>query len=151
VTEALTQARLLFKLSTCLADWPDDPDEASLARYAVLSLADQLTLDQKHAVTVASPFQSESIGSYSYSKTSVRTKVLQGLPTGVSWFDLAVERLGVCEVGAHVESGSIQVFSDDLQLLEDPDGRVHVLGPRDVQPIDTPFDVSTQTVHDPQV
>jgi hypothetical protein len=151
VAEALVQSQLLFKLSTCLSDFPVDPDDASLARYAILSLAEQMVLDQRYAEVVASPFASESIGSYTYSKNTMRTKVLQGLPTGVTWFDLAVERLGVCENSGAVYTGSVQVFTEDLHLTKASDGEVRVVGPRDEDSLDAPFDVSTPSVYDPRL
>lgn len=93
---ALSQARLLFKIGTCLAALPDDEDQYQLALNAILDMAEWAVLSQPYGAAKASPFTSESIGSYSYSKAvdSVRLKE----NTGRFWFDLAVRELSVCEV-----------------------------------------------------
>ena len=67
--EALKQATLLFELSSCLDSLPSfgSPDY-ELCRNAILEMADKLYLGQLYAKAKASPFQSETIGSYSYSK-----------------------------------------------------------------------------------
>ena len=47
VVTALSQATLLFKLGTCLGNnFPDDATMASLARLAILSMADAIYLSQ---------------------------------------------------------------------------------------------------------
>lgn len=103
--EALTQATLLFYFATGLEGYPEDIQLASLARYGILDMADKIYLSQPYQQTTNSPFQSETIGSYSYSKMSQATK--KGDATGVMWFDLAVNklRLGGTGIGA---SGSIE-------------------------------------------
>ena len=110
---ALKQARMLFRMATCLKTFPDDEFEAELAKYAILSMAEALVLAQPYQAALANPFQSESIGSYSYSK--IAGVVASGVPTGLSWFDSAVQRLGVCDLsGTGVigggSSGGIEVF-----------------------------------------
>ena len=103
--EALTQAALLFYFATGLEDYPEDFQLASLAKYGILDMADKIYLSQPYKQTTNSPFQSETIGSYSYSKMSQATK--KGDATGVMWFDLAVNKLraGGTGIGA---SGSIE-------------------------------------------
>lgn len=93
---AFPQALLLFKLGTCLAS-PDDlsPDQQQLVDLAILSMADAIHLAAPYQTALASPFSSESIGSYSYSR--IAAAVSQGLPTGVSWFDIAIQQLSVCD------------------------------------------------------
>lgn len=95
-TSAFPQALLLFKLGTCLAS-PDDlsPEQKQLVDFAVLSMADAIHLSAPYQTALASPFNSESIGSYSYSRAA--HAVSQGLPTGVSWFDMAIQQLSVCD------------------------------------------------------
>lgn len=147
--EAITQSFLLFKLATCLTDWPTDPDQAALARYAVLSMADALAIAQPYALTNGSPFQSETIGSYSYSKAQGAIK--NGMPTGVSWFDLAVQKLGVCELGGldgggGVASDSIGVFEEDGTFGTkdgDDSGKRYLLGPEQLDDDTDPFFYST--------
>lgn len=140
VDMSLLQAEILFKFATCLDEnsWPTEPDKAQLAEFAVLSIADEIYLGQQYAELAAAPFQSETIGSYSYSmprqtsRTTVRVTeaVRAGLPTGISWFDLAVGQLGVCAV-LNVTHTSTRVFEDDWPMVE-IDGERVVLAPHDL-------------------
>lgn len=108
VTQALKQATLLFKIGTCLAAFPDDELAAELAENGILDLANAIYWVQPFQSVLRNPFSSETIGSYSYSK--LQQAVSAGLPTGVSWFDLAVTRLSVCDDVAGIEaSGGINV------------------------------------------
>jgi hypothetical protein len=112
VASAINQAVLLFQLGTCLEEWPDSPREAMLAKMAVLSMADAIYLAQPWQTVLSNPFSSETIGSYSYSKVS--GAVLSGLPTGISWFDLAVNKLSRCSLDSGIPSGGgIEVFEHD--------------------------------------
>ena len=107
---ALPQALLLFKMGTCLAS-PDDlsPEEQQLVDFAVLSMADAIGLASKYATVVASPFNSESIGSYSYSKAA--RAVQSGDDTGIAWFDMAIRQLSVCDrLDDIAMTGGIEVF-----------------------------------------
>lgn len=125
VNEALDQATLLFQIGTCLGAFPDSPQDAKLARYAIVSMADAIYWSQPWQKVLRSPFTSETIGSYSYSKLS--TAVSAGLPTGVSWFDLAVGRLGVCDFNPSIpNSGGINVFEEHKV---DHGGYTHYDGP----------------------
>ena len=63
VATALAQATLLFKLGTCLREWPDDSTKAELAKMAILSMADAIYLAQPFQKILANPFSSETIGS----------------------------------------------------------------------------------------
>jgi hypothetical protein len=92
--QALLQATMLFKIGTCLAALPDNQTEQDLARLAILSMADSIFLSQAYQKAAASPFSSESIGSYSYSKAA--SAVSKGGTTGIMWFDLAVQQMSVC-------------------------------------------------------
>ena len=107
---ALPQALLLFKLGTCIAS-PDalSPEEQQLVDFAVLSMADAIGLASKYATVVAAPFNSESIGSYSYSKAA--RAVQNREDTGVVWFDMAVRQLSVCDLQDGISmTGGIEVF-----------------------------------------
>lgn len=118
--QALLQATLLFKIGTCLADFPA-PDanngiDYELAKFGILSMADAIFLVQPFQTVLSSPFSSETIGSYSYSKVS--TAVASGIPTGVTWFDIAVGKLSVCDdLTASIFSGGIEVFEHDGVLV----------------------------------
>lgn len=109
-TEALLQATLLFKMGTCLSDFPTGELDSQLARYAILHMADAIVQVQPHQEALYSPFSSETIGSYSYSK--LQRAAQAGLPTGVSWFDMAIEQLSVC-ASEDVMSSGTEIFEHD--------------------------------------
>jgi hypothetical protein len=104
-TEALTQATLLFYLSTGLESYPENSQLASLSKYGIMDMADKIYLSQPYKEATTSPFQSETIGSYSYSKLTQSVK--KGDATGVMWFDLAVNKLKGDGAGIGA-SGSIE-------------------------------------------
>jgi len=141
VPNALAQAVLLFQIGTCLGenDWPDDPTKAMLAQMAILAMADAIYLSQPFQATLANPFSSETIGSYSYSKVS--GAILSGIPTGVSWFDLATERLSVCHLTNGIpEGGGIEAFEHDGLFTDGRlDGNTRLLGPNDINRWDGPY------------
>lgn len=127
-TSALSQALLLFKIGTCLAQFPDDETEADLAKNAVLDMANSIFLAQKYQAAKASPFSSETIGSYSYSKAA--QAVSKGDKTGVMWFDLAIDNLSVCDRSeGSVASGGVEVFENDGIFIPGANGDIRLLGP----------------------
>ncbi len=122
--EALSQATLLFQLATSLSDYPSDPDLAKLARYGIMDMADKIYMSQPYREALASPYQSEAIGSYSYSKSVAAVK--KGDSTGVMWFDMAVGKLKAAGSGIGA-SGSISAFEwDGLEI--DGTGKAKVIG-----------------------
>lgn len=131
---ALAQATLLLQVVTKLTAYPSDDVGLQLATNAILEMADRFLLEQPYAATVATPFQSETIGSYSYSKSLTARKALTGTSTGLLWWDLAVDELtAVGESG--VSSASIAGFTD--HLAADGDGQVFIADPTD--DIDPPY------------
>lgn len=113
--QALEQATLMFTIVTKLSVYPDDPDMAKLARYAILELADRLFLEQPYAEYIAKPFQTETIMSYSYSRTTpTASKVSAGVKTGLFWWDLAVDELTAAG-SSLVAHGSISVFPEGMR------------------------------------
>ena len=122
--EALTQATLLLYLATSLSEYPSDPDLAQLAKYGILDMADKIYFSQPYREALASPYQSESIGSYSYSKSVAAVK--KGDATGVMWFDMAVNKLKADGSGI-VASGSIEGFEWD-GLETNGNGRARIIG-----------------------
>lgn len=103
--EALDQATLLFYLATELDDYPLNPGLAKLAKNGILDMADSIYLGQPYRESSASPYQSETIGTYSYSKAAKAVK--KGDSTGIIWFDLAVNKLKSSS-NAISASGSIE-------------------------------------------
>lgn len=132
VGSALVQAELLFKLGTCLGDvWPDDPTNALLAKMAIVSMADAIYLVQPFQAVLANPFSSETIGSYSYSK--VAGAVMGGLPTGITWFDIAMGKLSVCDISSGISmGGGIEMFEFDGEFTGGRNGNVRFLSPVDL-------------------
>ncbi len=122
--EALAQATLLFYLATDLDDYPTDANLAKLAKNGIMDMADKIYLGQPHKQAAASPYQSETIGSYSYSKAAASVK--KGDATGVMWFDLAVNKLkeGATSIGS---SGSIEGMEWE-GIETSADGRMKIVG-----------------------
>lgn len=122
--EALAQATLLFYLATEIESYPIDTSLATLAKNGILDMADKIYLSQPYKEAVNSPYQSETIGSYSYSKSVQAVK--KGDATGVMWFDLAVNKLkaGGSGIGS---SGSIEGMEWD-GLGRNGDGRAKIIG-----------------------
>lgn len=128
---ALRQATLLMSLRTCLQAMPADTDKALLLQYGILELADDIALKQPHRETIAKPFSSETIMSYSYSKAA--QKAQQGKNTGLMWFDLAVQELSVCGGSdGDIASASVSVFEKEGLSL-DSSGNAQVLGPSGIR------------------
>jgi len=122
--EALAQATLLFYLATGINEYPTDLDQSKLAKYGILDMADKIYLSQPYREASASPYQSESIGSYSYSRTVSAVK--KGDATGVMWFDLAVSKLksGSSAIGS---TGSIEGMEWD-GIETSSEGRSKIVG-----------------------
>lgn len=135
-SSAIPQSLLLFKMGTCLAA-PDDlsTDDKQLVDYGVLSMADAIGLASRYTAVKANPFNSESIGSYSYSKAV--HAVQNRLDTGVVWFDLAIDKLSICE-GAELDfaQGGIEIFEHDGPVIGGriggQKGNVRFLSPQDI-------------------
>lgn len=116
VDEALAQATLMFSVVTGLKTMPDDPDLAQLAINAILEMADRVLLEQPYAMIKARPYQSESIGSWSYSRTTATTaKVQSGQRTGLFWWDLAIDELTVPGTSV-IGSGSIKADVGGIKM-----------------------------------
>jgi len=132
--QALIQSTLLFSVTTNLDEYPDDEDLQQLGINAILEMADRIYLEQPYAAAVASPFQSESIGSYSYAKGSYAAKAKDKERTGLFWWDLAVDQLSLIERSL-VASGGIDVFEHDSMYTTGDDDRI-VLSPSDLAQLD---------------
>lgn len=137
ITAALSQSALLFTLRSELSAYPDDADQAALARNAIMEMADKIYWDMAFAEARAKPFNSETIGSYSYSKGSAAARAQSGLKTGLLWWDLAIELLAGDE--SSVEHGSIQTIQPDLYRATDT-GDTYLLGPGDLDEREPDFD-----------
>lgn len=128
VAEALAQSSDLFELATSLQEMPTDSLLLRLARRGILAMAEVLYEGQSSRDLRFSPFKTETIGSYSYSLAEAA--VLQGIPTGISWFDLAVSRLKVGE--PTIGNSSIHAFDRPGDLVTTR-GETYLPGPADSQ------------------
>lgn len=78
----------LMWLGTSLEADPSDARLASLVKYGILDMAIFMYIYREELDAVYSPFTSERVGSYSYSK--MMKAVQQGIDTGVPMFDRIV-------------------------------------------------------------
>lgn len=148
-SEALAQATLLFVLTTELVVPPDsvaDPAKAQLALNAICQMADDIYLQQPYVPLKAQPFQSQTIGSYSYNRglgafreTPSFLKAQIGHYTGLLWWDLAVREFGRVLL---TESDAITVFDRSADVQLDDAGRLVFLGPSQRDVMLFPFDVN---------
>ncbi len=117
--QALMQATLMFSILTKLEAYPASADLTLLAKYAIMEMADRLLLEQPYAETRSGPFQTETIGSYSYSKITATSKLAsQGLKTGLFFWDTALDEL--MEKGASgLTHGSVKVMNEEIVFFED--------------------------------
>lgn len=143
-TQALIQATLLFAIKTGLSEYPTDGNENQLAINAILEMANHIYLEQPHAATKATPYQSESIGNYSYSKGSLVLKAKNDQKTGLIWWDLAMELLATASVSTTVASGALQVYDPAIQV--DANGTTWILGPADVVVREGVYDHADTTI-----
>jgi hypothetical protein len=127
--QALIQATLLFSIVTRREEYPADEDQEALAINAVLEMADRIYLEQPFATYKASPFQSETIASYTYSKGSYVTRAKDGQPTGLFWWDLAVDELSLAS-SSLMSHASVYAFEDAVSA--GTDGDRFILTPGDV-------------------
>lgn len=81
----LTQATDALWLFTGMEEYPSDARENRIAKYAIMDLTLWLMAQAEHREEINSPFSSERIGSYSYSKMQ---QARSGLETGIYWLDL---------------------------------------------------------------
>lgn len=127
--QAMTQAAFLLMLRTGISEMPTDEQESTLVEYAIMDLGNIIYLESPYDTILAKPFSSETIGSYSYSKSAQAAK--NGDATGSIWFDLAVEQLSALDGSYEVNSESISMFERD-NLYVGIDNRRYVLGPEDI-------------------
>lgn len=139
--QALVQATLLFSLRTKIPDYPADADLAALARNAILQMAERIYLEQPYAQARATPYTSETIGSYSYAKGSAAAKARDGQDTGLFWWDLALDELTEPQMSL-VDSGSVSGLERDIYI--DSEGVRFILGPAELNTPDTYGDTNAE-------
>jgi hypothetical protein len=164
---ALLQAAVMF---TALSEWTADeysamdPDDQLLANLGVMAMADYLYLRWPYQQALASPLQSETIGSYSYTKPiqemarNAQALEVTAEKTGVDMFDLALRMLAKRTRANGVFSGQITGFEhfarDDAARIrwDEHLGTFVLEGPADKDQVDMQFfDVNAEAFpHDPQ-
>lgn len=153
INSALLQSAVMF---TTLTERGADeyglfsPDDQLLADMGVMAMADYLYLRFPYYQVMASPLQSETIGSYSYSKPlQAQARNAQAIEvsadkTGVDMFDLAVRMLAKRRRANGVFSGQITGFEhfgedDQAKIMQDDCGQLVLVGPADFNQIDLQF------------
>ena len=128
-------AILLLKLATCRRTFPDDPFYQDVIKAAVFFMALDMSIKEKYEKHTASPFQSETIGSYSYSK--MYNTVQNKDSTGILWFDTAVDALSLCGLentsGETSFSGGIHIFEYDYPAVGIGTSEAMVLSPSEIE------------------
>ena len=152
---ALLQACLQFTIITELgsADYQAlSPDDKTLATQGILAYADWVYLRQPYQSAIANPLESETIGSYTYSKPppvemrNVQAQELGLSMTGIPLWDLAVQMLSKRTRASGVFYGQMKVFDVDksdrdgvtLVRKNKYTGELELLGPSDFDQIDIP-------------
>ena len=88
---ALQQATDLFWLATGLAEYPSDPQYSRIAKNAIMEMAQWLLVQDENKTEIFSPYNSERIGSYSYSKLGrAENAIHKNEPLGLFWWDKAI-------------------------------------------------------------
>lgn len=166
---ALLQATITFAFRTEITD-PSQltgynnltpADQQMLATNGICAYADYLYLRQPYQQMIAAPTQSETIGSYNYSKPysevarNAAALEVTGEAIGVPMFDLAVQTLARRTLAGGVYFGSISLFEhprdrDDRAQLRikrhEVTGQLYVAGPADMNQIDFQlFDVNAES------
>lgn len=106
--DALRRATDLMEVASSVDEDPaPGTTESRILRDGVLAMAHAMIVRQPDEATIASPYSSEKIGSWSYQKA--QNDVLRGLPTGIWAFDVAVSFLR----GDEVDHSSEAVFAEE--------------------------------------
>lgn len=139
-SQAIKMAMLIFKIATGLVEFPEPGTNGyDLAVMGILAIADEFILEQPYQEAKSSPFNSESIGSYSYSKMAGRgavravSSISSDGKTGNIWFDLAVEQLGIVVNALNMPAyGGIEIFEHNEMMVRGINSHnTRLLGPGD--------------------
>lgn len=85
ITFMLQASTDAFWAFTGWTTYPTDERMARITRYAIMDLASWLLSQNEHRDEINSPFNSERIGSYSYSKMQ---RAAQSQDSGIYWLDM---------------------------------------------------------------
>ena len=104
----LQRATDLFHMATGITEDPIDETAYRIFQMGVLVMAHALFVRSNDADAILSPFQSERLGSYSYTK--IISQVAKKGDTGVEIFDVAVDYF----TGGLEDSGAFAVTSEKV-------------------------------------
>lgn len=106
-----------FWAFTGWSNYPSDERMARITRYALMDLTSWLIAQNEHRDEVNSPFTSERIGSYSYSKMQ---RASQSQDSGIYWLDLLFRLLNTQNDGSNEPwVSSERVFNPDGLTFEE--------------------------------
>ena len=91
--DVLQQATDMMAMAAPLTDDPTDELTLRVVTLGILAMSYALWVRTGDREAMYAPFQSERIGSYSYSKAQIAQAAASGLPTGIAEFDIAVQRV----------------------------------------------------------
>jgi hypothetical protein len=140
--EALTQGTDMMMLATSVQDDPTDAGTLRVMQRGICAMAEAFIFSKEPRRLALFPFKRELLGGYEYEKFAKQVSLHQ--PTGVMWFDMAVDLLlgNLIQPEADELLQSISVFENDN--VYDVCGRSAVLGPADADY----FGYYTRGVHD---
>jgi hypothetical protein len=170
---ALLQATIRFTFLTEVTD-PSQlsgynaltaDDQAALALNGICALADSIYLQFPYQQAMASPLNSETLGSYTFEKVAgmgmggsmsrmaPAALELSMATTGIPLFDMAVQLLALRTIASGVFHEGMSVFEEGERraalgsalYFETDDGRRWILGPEDHNLLNAPFDVNAQS------
>ena len=138
-------------------------DQQVLALNGICSLADSIYLQFPYQGVAASPLNSETIGTWTYTKNvqvGAGSRALQAGAielsmgtSGVVLFDMAVQLLSLRTIASGVFHDGVSVFDSGerrgalvaIMIYEHGDGRRSVLGPEDQDLVNFPFDLNGES------
>lgn len=136
--QALMQATVVLMLVTELRDWPIDPFSQNVAQLGILHYAEVLTLEQPYQEAAHSPFQTQTVGSTSFSKPvaymrgNAQANALRGEQTGITWFDYAVQLLAQRTQFGGVFGNALKMRMDEGMVRHNHEtGEIEIVGPED--------------------
>lgn len=169
---ALLQATIRFSFLTEITDPAQltgygalsPADFQVLALQGICALADTIYLQFPYQQAMASPLNSETVGTYSYQKSlqmgaggsmsrmAPAALELSMATTGIPMFDMAVQLISLRTIASGVFHEGVSLFEEGerksrmgaAMYFEDDNGRRWILGPEDHNNMAVPFDVNSQ-------
>lgn len=113
VEYVLMQATDLMWLATGLQEYPEDERLNRIVHSGILEMARYLLVQDDSFDKSNGGLDSETIGSYSYSRSSkAKVSIQNGFPLGLFWFDLAASLFPGLDLG--VTDQTVKISSEDV-------------------------------------